>query len=277
LEKGFILERVLLSYRLLNALNAIAIVILSLVIIYLVNRQIRIQQAVSWWQEQGLEERYAESEGLRNQTLQSLFGIRRQMEQLQDGDSIEVILEEVHQCQQDLTQLSDRLFSAYGVESLPLALKDLWQEIAKPSSRVRFEVHGTLESMGGVDLLTSEPMMKGQLLLVWLRKILKVGVAEAGLERIDIKLARSPVRSQLSSQLSSQGFDSPPAAIEIRIRFHCQDTMVAQRFMKDSELRVLAKMLTRLTIGRCTLSRQGSQVWCQIRWAIGSDLGMIKF
>ena len=257
----------------MNALNAIAIVILSLVMIYLVNRQIRIQQAVSWWQNQGLEERYAESEGLRNQTLQSLFGIRRQMEQLQDGDSIEVILEEVHQCQQDLTKLSDRLFSAYGVENLPLALKDLWQEIAQPSSRVRFEVNGTLESIGGVDLLASEPMMKGQLLLVWLRKILKVGVAEAGLERIEVNLAPS----QASSKARSQSVDSPSAAIEIRIRFHCQDTMIAQRFMKDSELRVLAKMLTRLTIGRCTVSRQDSQVWCQIRWAIGSDLGMIKF
>jgi hypothetical protein len=238
-------------------LNPITIATLGLVILYLTIRQIRFRQAFLWWQAEQLGDRYGESEGLRNQTLQSLFGIRRYIEQLQaqlgHGD-IHQVLQEVQQCQQELNQLSDRLFSAYGFESLPLALKDLWHEIGKAT--LDFEVQGNLETTHRMDPTCPSQVMSYQLLLIWIRKILMAGQLESGLLQ---------VRMELSTP-SAHGWQAP--AIDLNIQFCCQDSVTCQKLMNESELRLIAQMLTRLTSGHCYLKPKDTELVCSIHWML---------
>ena len=107
-------------------------------------RQLLTYQAILLWQAQQLEDCYTESEELRNQTLQSLFGIRRQLEQpqLQTEDTVESLITEVHRCQQNLNQFSDRLFSGYAFDSLPLSLKEMWTDLVGDSSAIEFKIQG---------------------------------------------------------------------------------------------------------------------------------------
>jgi hypothetical protein len=237
-------------------LNVISIAALSLVILYLTMQLVRFRRAFSWWQEQLLSDRYGESEGLRNQTLQSLFGIRRSIEQMQiqPGDGKHLILEEVQQCQQDLNQLCDRLFSAYGFESLPLALKDLWSEVVDRT--LGFEIQGDLETIETLDPTCPSQAMSYQLLLVWIRKIFIAGVADLGLVHVRIDLT-API---------SRWWQAP--AIDLNIHFCCQDAVACDRLAEQSELRLMAQMLTRLTSGHCYLKQNDNRLICCIHWML---------
>lgn len=203
-----------------------------------------------------MSDRYGESEALRNQTLQSLFGIRRYIEQMQiqPGDQRTQILEEVQQCQQDLNHLCDRLFSAYEFESLPLALKDLWAEIG--NSTIGFEIQGNLETIESMDPTCPPQMMSYQLLLVWIRKLLMAGMTDRGLIQVRIDL-RTPISRWWRS-----------SAIEINLQFCCQDAVACRQLADQSELRLMARMLKHLTSGNCYLKQQDNRLICCIRWIL---------
>lgn len=222
-------------------------------------RQFRFRQAFLWWQGQQLSDRYRESEGLRNQTLQSLFGIRRYVEQMQiqPGDKKNQILEEVQQCQQTLNHLCDRLFSAYGFEDLPLALKDLWSEIG--DSTIGFEIQGDLKTIESLDPTCPLQVMSYQLLLVWIRKILVV----AGSANLEL----SHVRINLSPSISRWWRES---AIDINIQFFCQDSAACDRLANQSELRLITQMLKRLTSEDCYLKRKNTCLICNVSWMLTS-------
>ncbi len=237
-------------------LNVITIATLGLAILYLTIEQVRFRQAFLWWQGQQLSDRYGESEALRNQTLQSLFGIRRYIEQLQmqPGDESHHVLEEVQQCQRDLNHLCDRLFSAYGFESLPLALKDLWTEIGTPP--IGFEIQGNLETIESMDPTCPSQMMSYQLLLVWIRKLLMVGITDLGLVHVRMDLSPSMTR----------WWQAP--AIGINIQFCCQDSVDWRQLADQSELWLTARMLNRLTSGNCYLKQKDNRLICCIHWIL---------
>jgi hypothetical protein len=250
-----------------SLLNAITVSILGFVIFSLVIRHRRLNHAFQWWQAQQLEEDYADSEDLRNQTLQSLFGIRRQLEQMQTDVSGEMILEEVHQCQKDLTNLSDRLFSPYGFASLPLALKDLWREIVKGSSyhsTIAFQVTGAIDPtqiadrwlIHAVDESSPFAMMNAQLLLVWLRKLLKAALTVEGVEQVKIDLLLKQSRWQRCPIL------------ELTIQFSDLDPVTCQQLTQQSDLRLVSRMLTQLTPGYCYLKRKDSTLCCVLDWML---------
>jgi hypothetical protein len=237
-------------------LNVITSAILGLAILYLVIRYRRFHQAFRSWQEKQLEEDYGVSEALRNQTLQALFGIRRQIEQMPLGGAGAQLLEEVHQCQQDLTQLSDRLFSIYGLDSVPLALKDLWRDVVDQPSTIEFEVRGEVDTGVLVDRSAQAQVLNGQLLLVWLRKILQAGLKEDHLVRVVVDLM--PQTAQWWR----------PASIGIKIQFCCADRRTCDRLMADSDLRWVAQLLTHLTPGRCYLKQEDTCLCCWISWML---------
>lgn len=242
------------THRLLNVITS---AILGLALLHLVIRYGQFHQAFRWWQAQQLEEDYGQSEALRNQTLQSLFGIRRQIEQMELGATGDLLLEQVHQCQQDLTRLSDRLFSAYGMDSIPLALKDLWGELVDQPSTIGFEVRGEPDMVTQVGRASPVEVVKGQLLLVWLRKILQAGLQEENLVRVVIELRPQPIQWWR------------PASIDINIQFCCLDRGSCDRLMVDSGLRRVARMLTGLTPGRCYLKQEDTCLVCCICWTLG--------
>ncbi len=237
-------------------MNVIAIAILGLLILYLTIQHLHFRQAFLWWQDQALSNRYEESEALRNQTLQSLFGIRRYVEQMQvqPGDSREQVLEEVQRCQQDLNHLCDRLFSAYGFGSLPLALKDLWAEIG--DSGIRFEIQGGLEMIHSLDPVCLSQIMSYQLLLVWIRNILAAGLADLGLRHVRIDLSTPISRWWQAS------------SIEVNIQFCCQDSVACRQWVDQSKLRLVARMLNRLTTGSCYLKQRNNSLICCVHWIL---------
>jgi hypothetical protein len=264
LEKGSMLKRVLPCPSLLNA---ITVSILGFVILSLVIRHRRLSHAFQWWQAQQLEEDYADSEDLRNQTLQSLFGIRRQLEQMQPGVPGEPILEELHQCQKNLTNLSDRFFSPYGLESLPLALKDLWREIVKDSSdhsTIAFQVTGAIEPAQisdrwpilAVGESSSFATMNAQLLLIWLRKLLKAALTVEGVEQVKIGLLLKQSRWQRCPVL------------ELTIQFSALNPFTHQQLAQQADLHLVSRMLTQLTPGCCYLKRKDSTFCCVLDWML---------
>lgn len=239
-----------------RSLNVIAIGTLGLLILYLTIWHVRFRQAFLWWQGEQLSDRYRESEELRNQSLQSLFGIRRYIEQLSpnpEGGKNHV-LEEIQDCQQTLSQLSDRLFSAYGFESLPLALKDLWSEIGLSS--IGFEIEGNLETIETLDPTCLSQAMSYQMLLLWIRKLLTVGVADLELVHVRIDLR------------SSRDFWWRGSAIDIDIQFCCQDVVACDRLAEQSELRSIAQRLQLLTSGNCYLKQEDTCLICGIHWML---------
>ncbi len=255
------------SFLLSSLLNAITISILGLVLLFLVNRHRRLNQILQWWQVEQLEADYAESERLRNQTLQSLFGIRRQLEQMNLGTAGEPILEEVHQCQKNLTDLSDRLFSPYGLESIPLAIKDLWRDIAKDStqhSTIAFQVTGAIDPTqipdrwrtSAVGESSSFAMMNGQLLLGWLRKLLKTALTVEGVAQVKIDLVLKHSRWQRLPVL------------ELTIQFSALDLCTDPQLVEQSDLRLVSRMLTQLTPGSCYLKRKDATLCCVLDWML---------
>ena len=221
------------------------------------------QQAILWWQAQQLEDCYAESEGLRNQTLQSLFAIRRQLEQqqfeqqqLEQQDSTEGVLErliaEVHCCQQDLNQFSDRLFSVYAFDSLPLALNEMWVDLTGNSSTIAFEVKGNYDS-GEIPVLPQSLQAENyQWLLVWIRKLLKVGLSEGSL--IEVVIECIPQKPRRWSR----------SMIQIKIQFSYQDSMRCKCFANRSDLRSICRGFRLLTPGDCYLKQQDHCLSCVI-------------
>ena len=248
-------------------MNALLIGFLCFVIAYLVRRQRLTHQAILWWQAQQLEDCYAESEGLRNQTLQSLFGIRRQLEQrqLQTEDTVENLITEVHRCQQDLNQFSDRLFSAYAFDSLPLALKEMWADLTDNSSTIAFDVKGNCDRSDM--LVSSESSQAGnyQGLLVWIRKLLKVGLAESGLVEVIIEC------------IPEQQNRWRRSAIQIKIQFFYQDSMTCERLAQRSDLRSICCGFQLLTPGDCYLKQQDNCLSCVISDQPIGFLNMFKF
>ena len=231
-------------------MNALSISLLGFVIAYLVRRQVLTQQAILWWQSQQLEDYYAESEGLRNQTLQSLFGIRRQLEQQQltqihsTDDPLESLITEVHRCQHDLNQFSDRLFSVYAFDSLPLALNEMWVDLTGDSSTIAFDVKGDYDR--GEIPVFPQSLQPGnyQWLLVWIRKLLKVGLSEGGLIEVVIECtAQKPERWRRS-------------AIQIKIQFFYQDSISCEHFADRSDLQSICRGFRLLTPGDCYLKQQ---------------------
>ena len=221
-------------------------------------KQLLTQQAILWWQAQQLEDCYAESEGLRNQTLQSLFGIRRQLEQQQlkqihsTDDTLENLIAEVHRCQQDLNQFSDRLFSVYAFDNLPLALNEMWFDLTGHSSTIAFEVKGDYDR-GEIPVL-SRSLQAGnyQWLLVWIRKLLKIGRSEGSLVGVVIECIPQKRKRWRRS------------AIQIKIQFFCQDSMSCYRFANQSDLRSICREFRLLTPGDCYLKQQDDCLSCVI-------------
>ena len=235
-------------------LNALLIGLLCFVIAYLVRRQLLTYQAILWWQAQQLEDCYAESEGLRDQTLQSLFGIRRQLEQrqLQTEDTVENLITEVHRCQKNLNQFSDRLFSGYAFDSLPLSLKEMWTDLVGDSSTIDFKIQGNYDR-GEIPVLP-QSLQAGnyQWLLVWIRKLLKVGISEGSLTGIVIEcIPQQPQRWRRS-------------VFQIKIQFFCQDSMRCECFANRSDLRSICRGFRLLTPGDCYVEQQDNCLSCVI-------------
>jgi hypothetical protein len=253
----------------ISRLNGITIATLSFALIYLMIRHVRDRRAFWWWQEQQLAERYVESEVLRNQTLQSLFAVRRMIEQLpcepndaMDAmDAMDPVLETVHHCQRDLTNLSDRLCSAYYFENLPLALKELWSQLGDVDGAIGFEVQGTIEKRFIPEPYSSGQLMNYQLLLLWLRKFLQAGLMDLGLDlELDLGLKRVVIGVEANaSRWNTQ-------TIEITLQFQCHDRLSAQRLLDQSELQVIAQMFDRLMPGRCYVKQMDLEVRCILSW-----------
>lgn len=229
------------------------------------------QQAILWWQTQQLEDSYAESEGLRNQTLQSLFGIRRQLEQQQleqtssTDDTLENLITEVHRCQQDLNQFSDRLFSAYAFDSLPLALKEMWIDLTGNSSTIAFEVKGDCDQVEIPVVFQSSQTSNYQGLLVWIRKLLKIGLTESGL--IGVIIECIPEKQSRWSR----------SVLQIKIQFSCQDSMTCEQLAQRSDLRSICCGFQLLTPGDCYLKQQDNCLSCVISDQAIGFLNMFKF
>ena len=229
------------------------------------------QQAILWWQAQQLEDCYAESEGLRNQTLQSLFAIRRQLEQQQleqqdqTGDTLESLIIEVHRCQRDLNQFSDRLFSAYAFDSLPLALKEMWIDLTDSSSTIAFDVKGDCDQVEIPVSVQSSQASNYQGLLVWIRKLLKIGLTESGLVGVIIEC----IPEQQSRWRRSM--------LQIKIQFLCQDLMTCEHLAQRSDLRSICCGFQLLTSGDCYLKQRDSCLSCVISEQAIEFLNMFKF
>ena len=216
------------------------------------------QQAILWWQTQQLEDCHTESEGLRNQTLQSLFGIRRQLEQKQleqtcpNEDALESLIAEVHRCQRDLNQFSDRLFSAYAFDSLPLALHEMWVDLAGNSSAIAFDVKGDCDQGKIPVSLQSSQTSNYQGLLVWIRKLLKIGLTESGLVGVIIEC------------IPEQQNRWRRSVLQIKIQFFCQDSMTCKHLAQRLDLRSICYGFQLLTPGDCYLKHQDNCLSCVI-------------
>ena len=217
-------------------------------------RQRLTYQAILLWQAQQLEDCYAESEGLRNQTLQSLFGIRRQLEQsqLQTEDTVENLITEVHRCQQDLNQFSDRLFSGYSFDSLPLSLKEMWTDLVEDSLAIDFRIQGDHDCSEIPAFPQSAQPGNYQWMLVWIRKLLKVGAVEMGVVGVEIDC--------MPRQQHRRG----QSVFQIKIQFSCQDSMSCEHLANRSDLRSICRGFRLLTPGDCYLKQRDNCLSCVI-------------
>ncbi|MBE9032429.1 hypothetical protein IQ266_22075 [filamentous cyanobacterium LEGE 11480] len=231
-------------------LSAITIGFLSFIIVYLVRRERRTRQVVQWWQQRQSEWRYAESERLRDSTLQLLFSLRRQLElmQLQSVEPENELLETVEQCQQDLNQLSDRLFSAYTSDCLLSAIRELCEEIEGYFPHITFKIQGEGE-------FKSPTQVDSHFLLIWLRELLQVLLDNDGVESVVIQLITSSVQQ-----------------VQIVVKAECCDEAVCSKLHDLATLNYLCQTFTVLARGRCHAQVQGNALNYSLLWPPQANL-----
>ena len=158
-----------------------------------------------------------------------------------------------------------RSFSAYAFDSLPLALKEMWADLTDNSSTIAFDVRGDCDRSDM--LISSQSSQAGnyQGLLVWIRKLLKVGLAESGLVGVIIECIPTP-QSRWSRSV-----------IQIEIQFFCQDSITCEHLAQRSDLRSICCGFQLLTAGDCYLKQQDNCLSCVISDQAIGFLNMFKF
>jgi hypothetical protein len=226
-------------------LDAILIVVLGLAVIYLIYRLWRLHQVMRWWYQRQANWRHTEAEKLRDGTIQSLFGLRRQLEllQLQHVELSNDLLTVVEQCQKDLDQLGDRLFSAYTQDSLLSALRELTQEMQGNFPDVMFRVQGDLESW-----VTSNT--NTHTLLVWIRELLCALLSSKETQNVEIQLIELNIQPQ----------------IEIRLITQFSDEFECSKLHQSTTLNYLCQTFSVLTKGHCRVQSEGEQLICSVLW-----------
>jgi hypothetical protein len=207
-------------------------------------------QAIAWWQKQQSAWRYTASERLRDQTLQTLFSVRRQIElmshQVELGGinlPIQEVLAKLQQCQRDLEQLSDRLFCPYDTESLPLAILELIDEIQEnfPKARVASQ-----------KVQVSEALVQGdcQFLVTWLRELLYAVLEVEGVITVAINFITQ----------------DPNQPIKIDISIECQDESACLKLHSLPGLNYLSRTFNIFTGAQCQMKRKANGLNCIVPW-----------
>ncbi len=239
-------------------LSRITIGLLICIISYLVYRHRQRYQAILWWQKQQSAWRYTASEGLRDQTLQTLFSVRRQIELMSHKEELDGInlptkevLTKLQQCQQDLEQLSDRLFCPYDTESLPLAVLELIDEIQETFPKV------TLTSQ---KVQVSEALVQGdcQFLVTWLRELLYAVLEVEGVITVAINFIAQ----------------APNQPLRINISIACQDESACSKLHSLPGLNYLSRIFNIFTGAQCQMKRKANGLNCIVPWPPRTSLSI---
>jgi hypothetical protein len=211
-------------------LNVITIGLLICLILYLAWQHWQTRQVIRWWQKRQADWRYRESERLRDNVLQSLFGIRRQLELMssQDNQAADELAQTIQECQVELNHLSDRLFSTYAVESLPLAIHELFDEMKTLFPKVQFGMQGELD-------LDTSAYGDGHFLIIWLRELFQAVLTKAEVRAVAIDIS-APKATQ---------------HIAVRVNFSCDDQLACSKLHQLITLNYLCQTFNLVTGGRC--------------------------
>jgi hypothetical protein len=231
-------------------LSRITIGLLICIILYLVCRHRQRYQAILWWQKQQSAWRYRVSEGLRDQTLQTLFSVRRQLELMphpEEFDStnlpIQEVLTKLQQCQRDLEELSDRLFCPYNTEGLPLAVLELMDEIQETFPKVR---------LTSQKAQVSGAIVQGdcQFLVTWLRELLYAVLEVENVITVAINFVTQ----------------APNQSIRIDISIECQDESACLKLHSLPGLNYLSRTFNIFTGAQCHMERKANGLSCIVPW-----------
>ncbi|WP_202895419.1 hypothetical protein [Iningainema tapete] len=115
-------------------------------LVWFFSSYVKTQQALRWWSDRQSMKLFAEAEKIRDDLLQESFTIRRNLELL-PVESLELSFDHTQECLNkinnfhlSLAQLSDRLFSAYLPEGLPLAIELLLQPWVASHPHIYFKM-----------------------------------------------------------------------------------------------------------------------------------------
>ncbi len=156
---------------------------------------------------------------------------------------IQEVLTKLQQSQRDLEQLSDRLFCPYEIESLPLAVLELMDEIQETFPKV---------TMTTQKVQVSEKLGQGdcQFLVTWLRELLYAVLEVEGIITIAINFIPQ----------------APAQPIQIDISIECQDEFVCSKLHSLTGLNYLSRIFNIFTGAQCHMKRQANGLSCSVPW-----------
>jgi hypothetical protein len=151
------------------------------------------------------------------------------------------VLTKLQQCQQDLEQLSDRLFCPYDIESLPLAVLELMDEIQETFPKV------TLTSQ---KVQVSGVQGDCQFLVTWLRELLYAVLEVEGIITVAINFIAQ----------------APNQPLRINISIECQDESACSKLYSRPGLNYLSRTFNIFTGAQCQIKRQANGLSCIVPW-----------
>ncbi|WP_155749347.1 hypothetical protein [Scytonema sp. UIC 10036] len=194
----------------------------------------RTQQALRWWSFRQSMKLFLEAEKIRDDLLQESFTIRRSLELLPE-DNVEFSLTTTQEClkkidsfHQSLAQLSDRLFSAYLPEGLPLAIEFLLQSWLASNSHLYFRL----------DVPTywqDEPAERSLVILTTLEELLRIVLPEVSTQMISVYVG-------LNQQESNR---------QLTVEITYPDLPTFFMFSSIPEIKYLCNTFKILTSGKC--------------------------
>ncbi|MEB3291915.1 MAG: hypothetical protein VKJ24_02025 [Synechococcales bacterium] len=233
--------------------------ILGLLVLYLVYERWRTHQTMRWWELQQAQAAHQTSEYIREHLLQKLFTARRTLElsQLQQSNSVGSpsmastgqIVDLLHQCQQNLSNLCDRLSLPYDSNHLELALQSgiqQWQSIY-PNITITLDLLTNTPVIAisqdvAQDPKTCEPYPElsrtDQAILNWLSHFWAVMLPSSTVKTVVLHLMTTPTQ------------------VQVQIQLQAIDQQLLTKRTKD--LRSLQQMFIILTKGSCRYHHQVS-------------------